>query len=109
MILTKEQIDDMRTSFDLGTQPFTREAIDSLCYLALKGLSLTDPEANAPQPEARPSEWTLVPKDEPLGAFLTCQPGKPVYAIDERGVPINTPFRVWKIEMPELPPVSEVK
>ena len=37
--LTKQQIDDMRTSLGLGAQPFTKESIDALCYLALKGLS----------------------------------------------------------------------
>ena len=47
--------------------------------------------------------WKIVPSDEPLGAFLTGQPGKVIYAIDERGVPLNTPFRVWRMQLPELP------
>lgn len=45
MNLTKQQIDDMRTSLGHGTQPFTKEAIESLCALAVRGL--TRPEANA--------------------------------------------------------------
>lgn len=37
--LTKQQIDDMRTSlWKMG--PFTKEAIDSLCELAVRGLAL---------------------------------------------------------------------
>src|SRR3990167_1394841 len=34
MVLTKEQIDDMRTSLRWGAQPFTKDAIDSLCAMA---------------------------------------------------------------------------
>lgn len=41
--LTKQQIDDMRTSLGKGAQPFTKEAIDSLCALAVRGLAV--PEA----------------------------------------------------------------
>ena len=52
-------------------------------------------------------EWALVPADEPLGAYLTGLPGKMIYAIDERGVPLNALFRVWKMELPLLPEVSQ--
>ena len=34
MVLTKEQIEDMRTSLSKGAQPFTKDAIDSLCAMA---------------------------------------------------------------------------
>lgn len=48
--LTKQQIDDMRTSLGKGAQPFTKEAIDSLCALAVRGLAV---------PEARRSTVAL--------------------------------------------------
>lgn len=59
------------------------------------------------RPEAGEFKWALVPKDVPLGAFPACSPGTPMYAIDERDVPLNTPFRVWKIDMPPLPPLPQ--
>ena len=34
MKLTKQLIEDMRTSLGKGAQPFTKDAIDSLCELA---------------------------------------------------------------------------
>ena len=37
MNLTKQQIEDMRTSLGKGAQPFTKEAIDALCRLAFRG------------------------------------------------------------------------
>ncbi len=39
MNLTKQQIDDMRTSLGKGAQPFTKEAIDTLCALATSALA----------------------------------------------------------------------
>lgn len=85
---------------NMGVWELSQEHDAILAELAKRGV-------DTPRPEAGEFKWALVPKDVPLGAFPACSPGTPMYAIDERDVPLNTPFRVWKIDMPPLPPLPQ--
>ncbi len=55
--LTKQQIDDMRTSLGNGAQPFTKEAIDRLCALALLGLARDLERASRPEEPTLDAEF----------------------------------------------------
>ena len=50
MVLTEAQIDDMRTSLHRVKQPFTPEAIDSLCDMAKGVLPAARAEVGALRP-----------------------------------------------------------
>lgn len=85
--LTKQQIEDMRTSLGLGAQPFTKEAIDSLCALAVLGLAV-------PEAACIPWGWKLVPErltEDMLNSLRASvrvinlvKPGAAVYEIEAR-------------------------
>lgn len=57
---------------------------------------------DAPPPEEL--QWKLHrDEDGSLGSFLTGRPGEAIYAIDERK---PGPYRVWTLDLPELPPMN---
>ena len=77
MVLTKEQIDDMRTSLRLGAQPFTKDAIDSLCAMAQGTLVPTEADAQSPKtPEGHKARHVELHKalDELFSDFINHHP-----------------------------------